>query len=79
MARNWDDDLLANGQLGRVNTIVESQDLTNSSVESLREIEECVAGLDNLRANALTERIGADGNGNNLAGEDEVDVLDLRV
>lgn len=79
MALGGNDHHLADSQLCRNNSIVESQDLASSGSIFLSQVEESVARLDCPGANALADRLGADGNVDDLAGDDLVDVLDLAV
>jgi hypothetical protein len=71
-------DLLANSELGRVDAGVNTLNVANSSADLVSEVEEGVAALDVVSLNK-TLRASADGDVDELAGEDEVDVGDLLV
>jgi hypothetical protein len=71
-------DLLVNSKLGRVDGGVDALDVADSGAGLASKIEESVAALDVVSLDEAL-RTGADGDVDELAGEDEVDVLDLLV
>lgn len=71
-------DLLANSELGRVDARVNTLNVADSSADLVSEVEEGVAALDVVSLDQAL-RASADGDVDELAGEDEVDVGDLLV
>ena len=70
--------LLANSKLSRVDGRVNTLDVANSSAGLASQIEESVAALDVVSLDQAL-RTSADGDVDEFAREDEVDVLDLLV
>lgn len=72
------EDGLVDGELGRVDVKVNALDVADSGAVAGGEVEEEVAALDGVGADGAL-RTGADGDVDELVGEDEVDVGDLLV
>ena len=72
------EDGLADSDLGRVDVKVDALDVADRGVVLLGQVEEEVAALDGVGLDKALGA-GADGDVNELVGEDEVDVLDLLV
>lgn len=73
-----DKNSLANGDLGRVDVKVDALDVADRGVVLLSQVEEEITALDGVGLDEAL-RAGADGDVDELIGENEVDVLDLLV